>query len=62
VGHAEAKWFQEQGNKTSKRMKKSEWWCMIDNFIDDCDFERLMDDFTALRTECQEHHGRVYEN
>jgi hypothetical protein len=36
-----AKWFQEQGNKTSKRMKKSEWWCMIDNYIDDCDFERI---------------------
>jgi hypothetical protein len=55
VGHEGAEWYQEQGNKICKR-------CMIDDDIDDYDCERLRDDFTALRTEYQEHHGRVHDN
>jgi hypothetical protein len=35
---------------------------MIDDDIDDCDCERLQDDFTALRTAYQEHHGRAYDD
>jgi hypothetical protein len=35
---------------------------MIDNDIDDCDCERQKDDFTALRTKYQEHHGHAYDD
>jgi hypothetical protein len=45
-----------------KRWKKCVRWCMIDDDIDDCDCDRLRDDFTALRTEYQEHHGRAYDD
>jgi hypothetical protein len=31
-------------------MKNSEQWCLIDDDINDCDCERLRDNFTALRT------------
>jgi hypothetical protein len=30
--------------------------------IDNCDGERLRDDFTALRTEYQDHHGHAYDD
>jgi hypothetical protein len=30
--------------------------------IDDCDCERLQDEFTALRTDYQEHRGRAYDD
>jgi hypothetical protein len=68
VGDKEAEWFEEQGNKSCKNDEKSEWRCMIDNDIDDCDHcdcERLQDDFTASRTEYHEHHehhGRAYDD
>jgi hypothetical protein len=35
---------------------------MIDDDIDDCDCEQLGNDFIALRTEYQEHHGRAYDD
>jgi hypothetical protein len=35
---------------------------MIDDDIGDCDCKRLQDDFTALRTAYQEHHGRAYDD
>jgi hypothetical protein len=40
--HERAEWFEEQR-------------CMIDDYIDNCDCERLRDDFTALRTKYHEH-------
>jgi hypothetical protein len=35
---------------------------MIDDNIDDCDCERQWADFTALRTEYQDNHGRTYDD
>jgi hypothetical protein len=35
---------------------------MFDDDIDDYDCERLQNDFTALRTEYQQHHGHVYND
>jgi hypothetical protein len=35
---------------------------MIDDNTDNCDGERLRDDFTALRTEYQKHNGRAYDD
>jgi hypothetical protein len=58
-GHEGAEWFEEQGNKSCKNDEKSERRCMIDDDIDSCDCEQLRDEFTALRTEYQEHHGRI---
>jgi hypothetical protein len=35
---------------------------MINDNINDRDGERLQDDFNALRTDYQEHHGRAYDD
>jgi hypothetical protein len=35
---------------------------MIDEDIDDCDCERLREDFTALRTAFQEHYRHAYDD
>jgi hypothetical protein len=53
--------LKNRATRAAKKMKKSERRCMIDDDIDDCDCERLRDNFTTLRTEYQEHHGRAYD-
>jgi hypothetical protein len=55
VSYERVDWFEEQSNKCCKKDEKSEQRCMIDDNIDVWDCERLRDDFTALRTEYQEH-------
>jgi hypothetical protein len=45
-----AEWFEEQSNKSYKKDEKN---CMISDDINDCDCQRLQDDFTAFRTEYQ---------
>jgi hypothetical protein len=41
VGHEIVEWFVEQGNKSCINDEKSERRCMIDDDIDDCDYERF---------------------
>jgi hypothetical protein len=42
-----------KATRAAKGMKKSD--------IEDCDCERLQDNFTAMGTDCQEHHERAYD-
>jgi hypothetical protein len=62
MGHGGAEWFEEQGNKSCKKDEKSNRRCMIDDGINDCDCERLQDDFNVLRTKYQEHLRRSYDD
>jgi hypothetical protein len=45
VDHEEAEWFKEQGNKSCKKMKRSEQRSMLDDDIDYYDCGRLWEDF-----------------
>jgi hypothetical protein len=40
--------------KAAKKMKEPEMLCMVDDDISECDCERLLGDFTALRSKYQE--------
>jgi hypothetical protein len=51
-----------KNSRAAKRLKKSERRCIIDDDIDDYNFERIRDNFTALRIDYQEYHGRAYDD
>jgi hypothetical protein len=41
VGDERTEWIKNKTPKASKKMKESEWRCMVDDDISECDCERL---------------------